>query len=393
MNSAPNFSGGSGAAGTAAEIFGQDAVTAGGSEKDFEECIQQPRHVQRPPIIVLFGFSFCGKTALTIRLQRQYINKGHYNIDPTIDRLGPKERTTNIQPYWFTSTRGNRSSFILVDLPGEKFQSGLDKKFNDESSITTLRLMAAADAYIFLLEADKLLFPNRPEGSTYALSNDEREQHAKASEAIIAFTTLDWHLQREVRKSNDVAAAVQKIISMPEKERKEIRRKAVASSKPVLLALSKADVLYSMWPELERAERAQGRDPTPDDEDLIQRHREAFDVAPLYSLKRYNNTLFNQINNCFRNYRVDFTTSFAGMRQDFKGRVDDAVARQYPPFGIEANFDWLCREARRRNSFMRRLVSRVPGAIDFWDDLPSARDTRYAVAARRLWDEDFRHAR
>jgi hypothetical protein len=402
---------GGGAVPRAEDVFGSApsyrrdtvlATTAMDSDEsqNLRNLLDLCKQSNRPPIILLFGFSYSGKTALAQRLQDIFHARG-YGVQPTVGPKAHAERTSKIQPYFFSHPRRPNDGFVLVDLPGERFSRAKEANFSDAVAKETLELMAAADAYLLLLEADKTLYLDELR-STGAVGDLESKDYQEVVATMVQFAKLDWQLARKLGRHGDIEGAAKAIAEMKPDERfRELSRGARASRKPVLLGLSIADRMHDNMIALEsgvmkKALEARG-DPRDLDDGEKARVRQIvsnFDRDPLLLINMRQPKLMAQVASSFRYFRADFLTSFAGLPANFTGTVN---MTHYPPRGIERNFDWL-REAARRarggrlKTFARknRVFHPVVQALDW---LPSLRETSLALGARAAWDEALRHAR
>ena len=372
----------------------------GDEQQNLRDLLQLCKQSNRPPIVLLFGFSYSGKTALALRLQDIFHSRG-YGVSPAVSPKAHAERTNKIQPYWFSHPRRPKDGFILVDLPGERFSRAKEANFSDVVAKETLSLMAAADAYLLLLEADKTLYLDELRGQG-AIGDLETKDYQEVVATMVQFAKLDWQLARKLGRHGDIEAAAKAIADMaPEERFLERSRGARPSRKPVLLGLSIADRLHENMVGLEtlaarkRLEaRGEARDLSDDERNRVKRVVANFDRDPLLLINLRQQKLVAQVASSFRYFRADFLTSFAGLPANFSGAISMSL---YPPRGIERNFDWL-RQAARRNrggrlkTFARsqRLFAPMAEALDW---LPSLRETQWALSARAAWDEELRNAR
>ena len=368
--------------------------------QNLRDLLNLCKQSNRPPIILLFGFSYSGKTALALRLQDLFHARG-YGVQPAVSPKAPAERTSKIQPYFFSHPRRPNDAFVLVDLPGERFSRAKEANFSDAVAKETLELMAAADAYLLLLEADKTLYLDELR-TTGAIGDFEAKDYQEVVATMVQFAKLDWQLARKLGRHGDIEGAAKAIAEMKPDERfRELSRGARASRKPVLLGLSIADRMHDNMVALEtgvikkRLEaRGETRDLTDDEKKQVRQIASNFDRDPLLLINMRQQKLMAQVASSFRYFRADFLTSFAGLPANYTGNVNMTL---YPPRGIERNFDWL-REAARRarggrlKTFARknRLFHPMVQALDW---LPSLRETTLALDARAAWDEALRHAR
>ncbi|MEJ1967468.1 MAG: hypothetical protein WDN03_02340 [Rhizomicrobium sp.] len=369
-------------------------------QQNLRDLLNLCKQSGRPPIILLFGFSYSGKTALALRLQDIFQNRG-YGVSPAVGPKAPAERTNKIQPYFFSHPRRPSDAFVLVDLPGERFSRAKEANFSDAVAKETLALMAAADAYLLLLEADKTLYLEELRGQG-SISDFEAKDYQEVVATMVQFAKLDWQLARKLGRHGDIEAAAKAIAEMkPEERFRELSRGARASRKPVLLGLSIADRLHDNMIALETGvlrKRLEARGETRPVSDAeratIGQVVSNFDRDPLLLLNLRQKKLVAQVMSSFRYFRADFLTSFAGLPANFTGAVNLA---HYPPRGVERNFDWL-RDAAVRSrggrlrTFARksRLLHPLVQALDW---LPSLAETSWALDARAAWDEALRHAR
>ncbi len=387
-----------------APAYRRDTVAAervdGDEQQNLQDLLKICRQSNRPPIILLFGFSYSGKTALAQRLQDIFQSRG-YGVTPAVGPKAQAERTSKIQPYWFSHPRRPNDAFILVDLPGERFSRAKEANFSDAVAKETLSLMAAADAYVLLLEADKTLYLDelRAQG---AIGDLETKDYQEVVATMVQFAKLDWQLARKLGLHGDIEAAAKAIAEMPAEERfQERSRGARASRKPVLLALSIADRLQENMVGLEtevvkkRLEaRGERRELSEDELARVRQVVANFDRDPLLLIQMRQQKLVAQVMSSFRYFRADFLTSFAGLPPNFTGAASMTL---YPPRGVERNFDWL-REAAlatrggRLRTFARKNRFVLP-LVEALDRLPSLRETQWALKARAAWDEELRHAR
>jgi hypothetical protein len=368
--------------------------------QNLRDLLQLSRQANRPPIILLFGFSYSGKTALAQRLQDIFQNRG-YGVSPAVGPKAHAERTNKIQPYWFSHPRRPKDAFILVDLPGERFSRAKEANFSDAVAKETLSLMAAADAYLLLLEADKTLYLDELRGQG-VIGDLETKDYQEVVSTMVQFAKLDWQLSRKLGRHGDIEGAAKAIAEMKPDERfRELSRGARASRKPVLLGLSIADRLHENMAELETevikrrlAARGETRDVTDAERATVRQIVANFDRDPLLLINLRQQKLVAQVMSSFRYFRADFLTSFAGLPANFTGAASMTL---YPPRGVEQNFDWL-REAalRTRGGTLRTFARRsrlLSPLVDALDRLPSLRETVWALWTRASWDEALRNAR
>lgn len=368
--------------------------------QNLRDLLNLCKQSNRPPIILLFGFSYSGKTALALRLQDIFHSRG-YGVQPTVSPKAPAERTSKIQPYFFSHPRRQNDAFVLVDLPGERFSRAKEANFSDAVAKETLQLMAAADAYLLLLEADKTLYLDELR-STGVIGDFEAKDYQEVVATMVQFAKLDWQLARKLGRHGDIEGAAKAIAEMKPDERfNELSRGARASRKPVLLGLSIADRMHDNMVALEtgvirkRLEaRGETRELTDDERKQVRQIASNFDRDPLLLINMRQQKLMAQIASSFRYFRADFLTSFAGLPPNYTGAVNMGL---YPPRGIERNFDWLRTAAQRARggrfkTFARknRVFHPIVQALDW---LPSLRETALALGARAAWDEALRHAR
>ena len=402
---------GAGAIPRAEDVFGsapsyrRDTVLAtermdSDESQNLRDLLNLCKKSNRPPIILLFGFSYSGKTALALRLQDIFERRG-YGISPAVGPKAHAERTNKIQPYWFSHPRRPNDAFVLVDLPGERFSRAKAANFSDAVAKETLELMAAADAYLLLLEADKTLYLDELRGQG-AISDFEAKDYQEVVATMVQFAKLDWQLSRKLGRHGDIEGAARAISEMKPDERfRELSRGARPSRKPVLLGLSIADRLHDGMTALETGvlkKRLEARGETRAISDAeratIRQIVSNFDRDPLLLLNLRQQKLVAQIVSSFRYFRADFLTSFAGLPANFGGAVNMTL---YPPRGVERNFDWL-REAAQRNrggrlrTFARRNRLLHP-LVQMLDQLPSLHETSWGLGVRASWDEALRNAR
>ena len=402
---------GGGAVPRAEDVFGnapsyrRETVLAttpvdGDESQNLRDLLNLCKQSNRPPIILLFGFSYSGKTALALRLQDIFHTRG-YGVQPAVSPKAPAERTSKIQPYFFSHPRRSNDAFVLVDLPGERFSRAKEANFSDAVAKETLELMAAADAYLLLLEADKTLYLEELR-STGAIGDFEAKDYQEVVATMVQFAKLDWQLARKLGRHGDIEGAATAIADMKPDERfRELSRGARASRKPVLLGLSIADRLHDNMVALESGvmrkqleARGEARDLDEGERARVRQIVSNFDRDPLLLINMRQQKLMAQVASSFRYFRADFLTSFAGLPANYTGAVNMTF---YPPRGIERNFDWL-REAARRarggrlKTFARKSRFFHPLAQGL-DWLPSLRETGLALTARAAWDEALRHAR
>lgn len=372
----------------------------GDEQQNLRDLLQLCKQSNRPPIILLFGFSYSGKTALALRLQDIFQSRG-YGITPAVGPKAHAERTNKIQPYWFSHPRRPKDGFILVDLPGERFSRAKEANFSDAVAKETLSLMAAADAYLLLLEADKTLYLDELRGQG-AIGDLETKDYQEVVATMVQFAKLDWQLARKLGRHGDIEAAAKAIADLaPEERFLERSRGARPSRKPVLLGLSIADRLHENMAGLEtlavrkRLEaRGDARDLNDDERNRVKRVVANFDRDPLLLINLRQQKLVAQVASSFRYFRADFLTSFAGLPANFSGAISMPL---YPPRGIERNFDWLRLAARRNRGGRLRTLARRIHLLSFLtrmlDSLPSLHETQWALKARAAWDEELRNAR
>ncbi|MEI9886286.1 MAG: hypothetical protein WDN08_07235 [Rhizomicrobium sp.] len=372
----------------------------GDEQQNLRDLLQLCKQSNRPPIILLFGFSYSGKTALAQRLQDIFQSRG-YGVTPAVGPKAQAERTNKIQPYWFSHPRRPKDAFILVDLPGERFSRAKEANFSDAVAKETLALMAAADAYLLLLEADKTLYLDELRGQG-AIGDLETKDYQEVVATMVQFAKLDWLLARKLGRHGDIEAAAKAIAEMPPEERfLERSRGARAIRKPVLLGLSIADRLHETMASLEtqvlkkRLEaRGETRELSEDERGRVRQIVANFDRDPLLLAQMRQPKLLAQVMSSFRYFRADFLTSFAGLPPNFTGAASMTL---YPPRGVERNFDWLRDAARRTRGGRLRTFARknrfVLPLVEGLDWLPSLRETLWALRARAAWDEELPDAR
>lgn len=333
----------------------------------------------RPPIIVLFGFSGSGKTTFAYRLQLLG-PRDHYAFDPPVSKNRTVPSTDIVQHYWMSSTKGGQRA-LLIDLPGERFRRARSLNFKGELATDILTLIGAADAFVLFLEADKTLYSrawvalNKLRSPAEAARFEEvADNHRGFIEDIMEFANLDGRLQMEIFRAGSVQAGVRAHQASTGSNNGEVR----PTRKPTFLALSIADRLRTSLPNFEFKEEEAAA------------LRAGFDSDPLLLVRHFQNDLYHRLMACFRTFRIDFVTAFENLQVKPGDQIED---EEHAHFGVRENFRWL-REAARRERGRFRLRGASSLGLGFLttllDNAPSAFDASKAIAARTAWNADLR---
>ena len=307
-------------------------------------------------VVGLLGFPGAGKTWFLNRLKYELFtsrNDRHEAIPPHAAQWDSVGRTNGVSEHYFrASAEGAPSSFYVIDIPGERFISLAEGRFLGRER--ELLALNACKALIIVVPADEVLLGeratalySRPPGT--ALEGDDLERKARVMAAenvrLERFTANIAQLN-VVLSLLEQKVEVAKIAAMTAEDL--IRHLDSAayrpSSKPVFVALSKADVIEAQAMASFKADE-EGADQPGSLIDLLYRGSPAdiealqeFDRDPEEIVDRYRPALASAIN-AFRWSKFDFVTAFRGHGDgDIGGTVVDYnLGRR----GVSAVLRWM----------------------------------------------------
>lgn len=312
-------------------------------------------------VVGLLGFPGAGKTWFLNRLKFELFTSRddrHEAIPPHAAQWDTVGRTNGVTEHYFRSnTHDAPSSFYVIDIPGERFISLAEGRFlGRERELLALK---ACKALIIVVPADEVLLGerasalySRPPGAEVEGDALERQARTMAGENVRLerFTANIAQLNVVLSLlSQDVEVA--KIAAMtPEDLIRHLDSDAYRpSSKPVFVALSKADVIEAQAVASHEATEgvAEGEaragpaslidllyGGSADDREALQE----FDRDPEEIVDRYRPALASAVN-AFRWSKFDFVTAFRGHGDgDIGGTVVDYnLGRR----GVSAVLRWM----------------------------------------------------
>ena len=307
-------------------------------------------------VVGLLGFPGAGKTWFLNRLKYELFtsrNDRHEAIPPHAAQWDSVGRTNGVSEHFFRSDAyGTPSSFYVIDIPGERFISLAEGRFlGRERELLALK---ACKALIIVVPADEVLLGERasalyprPPGSAAEGTDLERKARIMAAENVrLERFTANIAQLNVVLSLLEQKVEVAKIAAMTAEDL--IRHLDSAaykpSSKPVFVALSKADVIEAQAVASFKA-REDGSDEPGSLIDLLYRGSPAdietlqeFDRDPEEIVDRYRPALASAIN-AFRWSKFDFVTAFRGHGDgDIGGTVVDYnLGRR----GVAAVLRWM----------------------------------------------------
>ena len=276
-------------------------------------------------VVGLLGFPGAGKTWFLNRLKFELFTSRddrHEAIPPHAAQWDNVGRTNGVSEHFFRSTRHDApSSFYVIDIPGERFISLAEGRFlGRERELLALK---ACKALIIVVPADEVLLGerasalfSRPGGGT-EVSEQERQARALAADnpRLERFTAHIAQLN-VVLSLLSHGVEVGKIAAMTSEDLiRHLDSDAYkSSSKPVFVALSKADVI-----EAQAVASGAGEDGASGSVlDLLYRDAPAdlealqeFDRDPEEIVDRYRPALASAVG-AFRWSKFDFVTAFRG---------------------------------------------------------------------------------
>lgn len=274
-------------------------------------------------VVGLLGFPGAGKTWFLNRLKFELFTSRddrHEAIPPHAAQWDNVGRTNGVSEHFFRSTRHDApSSFYVIDIPGERFISLAEGRFlGRERELLALK---ACKALIIVVPADEVLLGERASalfsrpGGNDAPSEQERQARALAADnpRLERFTAHIAQLN-VVLSLLSHGVEVGKIAAMTSEDLiRHLDSDAYKpSSKPVFVALSKADVIEA------QAVASQAEGDAGSVLDLLYRDAPAdiealqeFDRDPEEIVDRYRPALASAVG-AFRWSKFDFVTAFRG---------------------------------------------------------------------------------
>ena len=274
-------------------------------------------------VVGLLGFPGAGKTWFLNRLKFELFTSRddrHEAIPPHAAQWDNVGRTNGVSEHFFRSTRHDApSSFYVIDIPGERFISLAEGRFlGRERELLALK---ACKALIIVVPADEVLLGERASalfsrpGGHDAPSEQERQARALAADnpRLERFTAHIAQLN-VVLSLLSHGVEVGKIAAMTSEDLiRHLDSDAYKpSSKPVFVALSKADVIEA------QAVASQAEGDAGSVLDLLYRDAPAdiealqeFDRDPEEIVDRYRPALASAVG-AFRWSKFDFVTAFRG---------------------------------------------------------------------------------
>ncbi|WP_395650345.1 hypothetical protein [Brevundimonas sp.] len=276
-------------------------------------------------VVGLLGFPGAGKTWFLNRLKFELFTSRddrHEAIPPHAAQWDNVGRTNGVSEHFFRSTRHDApSSFYVIDIPGERFISLAEGRFlGRERELLALK---ACKALIIVVPADEVLLGERASalfsrpGGNDAPSDQERQARALAADnpRLERFTAHIAQLN-VVLSLLSHGVEVGKIAAMTSEDLiRHLDSDAYKpSSKPVFVALSKADVIEAQAV----ASQAEGDGASGSVLDLLYAGAPAdiealqeFDRDPEEIVDRYRPALASAVG-AFRWSKFDFVTAFRG---------------------------------------------------------------------------------
>lgn len=276
-------------------------------------------------VVGLLGFPGAGKTWFLNRLKFELFTSRddrHEAIPPHAAQWDNVGRTNGVSEHFFRSTRHDApSSFYVIDIPGERFISLAEGRFlGRERELLALK---ACKALIIVVPADEVLLGERAsalfsrQAGGAEVSDLERQARALAADnpRLERFTAHIAQLN-VVLSLLSHGVEVGKIAAMTSEDLiRHLDSDAYKpSSKPVFVALSKADVIEAL-----AVASGAGEDGAPKSVlDLLYRDAPAdiealqeFDRDPEEIVDRYRPALASAVG-AFRWSKFDFVTAFRG---------------------------------------------------------------------------------
>lgn len=306
-------------------------------------------------VIGLLGFPGAGKTWFLNRLKYELFtsrNDRHEAIPPHAAQWDTVGRTNGVSEHFFrASGEGAPSSFYVIDIPGERFISLAEGRFlGRERELLALK---ACKALIIVAPADEVLLGERASalysrpGAAQEAGGLEAQARAMAAENVrLERFTANIAQLNVVLSLLEQKVEVAKIAAMTSEDL--IRHLDSAaykpSSKPVFVALSKADVIEAQAVASFKAQEEGAEQPgslidllyrgSPADIEALQE----FDRDPEEIVDRYRPALASAIN-AFRWSKFDFVTAFRGHGDgDIGGTVVDYTLGRR---GVAAVLRWM----------------------------------------------------
>ncbi|MDB5422288.1 MAG: hypothetical protein JWR59_2235 [Brevundimonas sp.] len=306
-------------------------------------------------VVGLLGFPGAGKTWFLNRLKYELFtsrNDRHEAIPPHAAQWDSVGRTNGVSEHYFRSDAyGAPSSFYVIDIPGERFISLAEGRFlGRERELLALK---ACNALIIVVPADEVLLGERASalysrpGSASKGTELEQKAQAMAVENVrLERFTANVAQLNVVLSLLEQKVEVAKIAAMTAEDLiRHLDSPAYQpSSKPVFVALSKADVIEAQAVASFKAQE-EGADQPGSLIDLLYRGSPAdiealqeFDRDPEEIVDRYRPALASAIN-AFRWSKFDFVTAFRGHGDgDIGGTVVDYnLGRR----GVAAVLRWM----------------------------------------------------
>ena len=306
-------------------------------------------------VVGLLGFPGAGKTWFLNRLKYELFtsrNDRHEAIPPHAAQWDSVGRTNGVSEHYFRSDAyGKPSSFYVIDIPGERFISLAEGRFlGRERELLALK---ACKALIIVVPADEVLLGERASalysrpGSASKGTELERKAQAMAAENVrLERFTANIARLNVVLSLLEQGVEVAKIAAMTAEDLiRHLDSPAYKpSSKPVFVALSKADVIEAQALASFKAQEEGSAEPgslidllyrgSPADIETLQE----FDRDPEEIVDRYRPALASAIN-AFRWSKFDFVTAFRGHGDgDIGGTVVDYnLGRR----GVAAVLRWM----------------------------------------------------
>jgi len=281
---------------------------------------------QNANVVGLLGFPGAGKTWFLNRLKFELFTSRedrHEAIPPHAAQWDSVGRTNGVTEHFFRSDAYDApSSFYVIDIPGERFISLAEGRFlGRERELLALK---ACKALIIVVPADEVLLGerasalfSRPGAGTETTGDLEKQARALAAENgrlerftanIARLNVVLSLLSQNIEVSKIAAMTSEDLVRHLDSEAFK------PSSKPVFVALSKADVI-----EAQAVATHEGTgDGTASVMDLLYRGLSAdlealqeFDRDPEEIVDRYRPALARAVN-AFRWSKFDFVTAFRG---------------------------------------------------------------------------------
>ncbi len=301
-----------------------------------------------------------------LQLRDAYLDRQQSDPD-TVPPLQEGEIVGNTDPgAWFVhelnapdqdAGKHSAKNYLLVDIAGEDFSSLFDRVFSispDSQSRHMIALLAASDAFVFVVPADILAlepdFNTRPsdadrsgQGSPEKEDPEEEDPEEKRAKAIHSklrehestFTNIANAIAhcrtRSANLENGVAGMMERGITasdLDDKSLKKLRRVDL----PIMLLMSQADQLEKLLHRKQKHE-----------------YGETYDLDPVEFSRTSISTIVNVIQQRFSDFRIDFVTAFDEFSMNGEKPTEDTVFYSTEHYGVDPAFHWLREQLESKN--------------------------------------------